>query len=82
MIQGTASSRFDIAVGAITVTVDREKILDFTQYYYSTGTGIAVPIVSVMNWATLRRAMTSFNFIQAVAVLIGLTLVAGILVWL
>lgn len=82
LIQGTASSRFDVAVGAITVTVDREKILDFTQSYYSTGTGIAVPIVSVMNWATLRRAMTSFNFIQAVAVLIGLTLVAGILVWL
>ncbi|MFX5756288.1 transporter substrate-binding domain-containing protein, partial [Acinetobacter baumannii] len=36
LIQGTASSRFDVAVGAITVTVDREKILDFTQSYYST----------------------------------------------
>lgn len=82
LIEQTAAGKFDVAVGAITVTVDREKILDFTQTYYATGTGIAVPVVSVMNWGTLRRALTSFNFLQAVVVLIGLTLGAGILVWL
>lgn len=82
LMQETAAGRLDVAIGAITVTVDREKILDFTQSYYSTGTGIAVPVVSVMNWGTLRRALTSFNFLQAIFVLIGLTLGAGILVWL
>lgn len=82
LIAQTAAGKFDVAVGAITVTVDREQILDFTQAYYTTGTGIAVPVVSVMNWGTLRRAMTSFNFLQAVVALIGLTLGAGILVWL
>lgn len=82
LIDKTAAGTLDVAVGAITVTVDREKILDFTQSYYSTGTGIAVPIVSVMNWGTLRRAMTSFNFLQAIVALIGLTFGAGILVWL
>lgn len=82
LIEDTAAGKFDVAVGAITVTVDREKILDFTQAYYTTGTGIAVPIVSVMNWGTLRRALTSFNFLQAIVALIGLTLGAGILVWL
>jgi hypothetical protein len=81
LIAQTAAEKFDVAVGAITVTVDREQILDFTQAYYTTGTGIAVPVVS-MNWGTLRRAMTSFNFLQAVVALIGLTLGAGILVWL
>ncbi len=35
-----------------------------------------------MNWGTLRRALTSFNFLQAIAALIGLTFGAGILVWL
>lgn len=82
LIRETAAGNLDIAIGAITVTVDREKVLDFTQTYYSTGTGIAVPVVSVMNWGTLRRAMTSFNFLQAIVALIGLTLGAGILVWL
>lgn len=82
LIAQTAAGKFDVAVGAITVTVDREQILDFTQAYYTTGTGIAVPVVTVMNWGTLRRAMTSFNFLQAVVALIGLTLGAGILVWL
>ena len=82
LIQDTADGHIDVAVGAITVTVDREKILDFTQAYYSTGTGIAVPIVSVMNWSTLRRALTSFNFLQAIAALIALTFAAGIIVWL
>jgi len=82
LIEQTATGKFDVAVGAITTTVDREKILDFTQAYYSTGTGIAVPVVGVMNWGTLRRALTSFNFLQAIVALIGLTLGAGILVWL
>ncbi|EKS42820.1 transporter substrate-binding domain-containing protein [Afipia clevelandensis] len=82
LIEQTAAGKFDVAVGAITMTVDREKILDFTQPYYATGTGIAVPVVSVMNWGTLRRALTSFNFLQAIVALIGLTLGAGILVWL
>jgi ABC-type amino acid transport substrate-binding protein len=82
LIQETAAGHLDVAVGAITVTVDREKVLDFTQSYYSTGTGIAVPVVSAMNWSTLRRALTSFNFLQAILVLIGLTFGAGILVWL
>lgn len=82
LMEETAAGRLDVAIGAITVTVDREKVLDFTQSYYSTGTGIAVPVVSAMNWGTLRRALTSFNFLQAILVLIGLTLGAGVLVWL
>src|SRR5689334_7478326 len=44
LIQETAAGNLDVAVGAITVTVVREKVLDFTQSYYSTGTGIAVPV--------------------------------------
>ena len=82
LIHQTAGGVFDVGIGAVTITGEREQILDFTQSYYSTGTGVAVPIVSAMNWATLRRALTSFNFLQAIAALIGLTLSAGILVWL
>jgi ABC-type amino acid transport substrate-binding protein len=82
LIRETAAGRFNVGVGAITVNVERERVLDFTQSYYSTGTGIAVPLLSAMNWATVRRAMTSFNFVQSILALIGLTLVAGVLVWL
>jgi ABC-type amino acid transport substrate-binding protein len=82
MIQKTAAGKFDVGIGAITINVEREQVLDFTQSYYSTGTGIAVPLLSAMNWATVRRAMTSFNFLQSIFALIGLTLMAGILVWL
>jgi ABC-type amino acid transport substrate-binding protein len=82
MIDAASSGQVDVAIGAITITSEREKILDFTQSYYSTGTGVAVPIVSSMNWSTLGRVLMSFNFLQAVLALIGLTLGAGILVWL
>lgn len=43
LIDGVAAGKFDVAVAALTVTAGRERILDFTQPFYATGLGIAVP---------------------------------------
>ncbi|HWK86308.1 MAG TPA: transporter substrate-binding domain-containing protein [Xanthobacteraceae bacterium] len=82
LLQGTESGKFDVGVGAITVTAERERRLDFTQPFYTTGLGIAVPTVSNMSWVPVVRAMTSFGFLQAVLGLLGLALFAGFLMWL
>ena len=82
LLDGVESGKFDIGVGAITVTADRERRLDFTQPFYTTGLGIAVPTVSSMSWAPVARALTSFGFLQAVLGLLGLALFAGVLMWL
>lgn len=81
LIEGIASGKFDVGVGAITVTAEREQQVDFTQSFYATGLGIAVPLVSSMSWVPVVRAMTSFGFLQAVLGLLGLALFAGVLMW-
>lgn len=82
LIKDTASGRFDVAVAALTVTADRERIVDFTQSYYVTGLGIAVPAAWQPSWLPIFRTLTSFGFLQAVLALISLTLATGLFVWL
>ena len=71
-------ARFDIAVAALTVTAGRERIVDFTEPFYVTGLGIAVPIGGEASWLPVIRTMTSFGFAQAIAALIGLAVVVGL----
>jgi polar amino acid transport system substrate-binding protein len=82
LIEGVAAGKFDIAVAALTVTAGRERIVDFTQPFYATGLGIAVPVGGEASWLPIIHTMTSFGFAQAVLALIGFALAAGFLVWL
>jgi len=82
LINGISSGKFDVAVGAVTITAAREQIVDFSQPFYATGLGIAVPTERVASWLPVLRAMTSFGFAQAVLALIGLAVLVGFLVWL
>ncbi len=82
LLDGVAAGKFDVAVAALTVTAARERILDFTQPFYATGLGIAVPIGGEASWLPIIRTMTSFGFAQAIVALIGLALAVGLLVWL
>ena len=82
LIDGVAAEKFDVAVAALTVTAGRVRILDFTQPFYATGLGIAVPAGGEASWLPIIRTMTSFGFAQAIVVLVGLALAVGFLVWL
>ena len=42
LIEKTAAKTYDASIAAITVTANRESVLDFSQPYYVTGLGIAV----------------------------------------
>jgi len=81
LLAGTAEGSFDAAVAALTVTADRDRIVDFTQPFYSTGLGIAVP-VSESRWESVSRALLSFRFFQAVLALVGIAIGVGFVVWL
>jgi len=81
-IAGVASGRFDAATAAITVTAEREKTVDFTQPFYATGLGIAIPASREPSWRPLLNALTSFGFVQAILALIGISLLVGLLIWL
>jgi ABC-type amino acid transport substrate-binding protein len=82
LIDGVAAGKFDVAVAALTVTAARARILDFTQPFYATGLGIAVPVGGEASWAPIIHTLTSFGFAQAIMALVGLALGVGLLVWL
>ncbi|WP_342640776.1 transporter substrate-binding domain-containing protein [Rhodoligotrophos ferricapiens] len=77
LIGAVARGELDVAVGALTITAPREDVLDFSQPYYVTGLGIAVPThQSAPLLLPFVRAMSSFRFGQAA---LGLLALAGVL---
>lgn len=82
LIEETAAGKFDVAIGALTITGARFRRLDFTSSYYSTGLGIAVPASGSLSWIPVIRAFTTFGFLQGVVALLGLALLAGFSIWL
>jgi polar amino acid transport system substrate-binding protein len=81
LVDGTAEGAFDAAIAAMTVTAKRERVVDFTQPFYSTGLGVAVP-VNQSRWKSILGVLTSFGFFQAILALIGLSMCVGFVVWL
>ena len=82
LIGGTRDGTFDAAVAAVTVTAARQRILDFTQPFYTTGLGIAVSTREENRWLPIFRTFLSFGFLQAIVALVGIAMGVGILVWL
>lgn len=82
MTDGPASGRLDGAIAAITPTPERERVVDFTDSYFLTGLAAAVPEVRPLTFRDVLGALASREFSATLQVLLGLTLVAGTLVWL
>src|SRR5262249_58208548 len=81
LVAGTADGSFDAAIAALTVTAARDRIVDFTQPFYSTGLGIAVS-TGESRWRSVSRALLSFGFFQAVLALVGIAILVGFVIWL
>lgn len=73
--------QIDVAVGALTMTADREHLIDFSHTFYSTGLGIAAQKKQNSIVAILQQLM-SWQFLRAVGVLLSVLLAVGLLIWL
>jgi polar amino acid transport system substrate-binding protein len=81
MIEGVADGRFDASISAITITHERERLVDFSHPFYTTGYGIVVPRAATGWWSMLNR-MLSMAFLKAVGCLILLLTFVGLCFWL
>ncbi|WP_342640884.1 transporter substrate-binding domain-containing protein [Rhodoligotrophos ferricapiens] len=81
LLKGTADGSLDAAVGALTITADREKHLDFSQPFYETGLSIAVP-KGHFSWTHIIQGIVSGNLIMGVLGLIGAMVMVGTVLWL
>jgi ABC-type amino acid transport substrate-binding protein len=82
LITGVAERSYDLGLGAISVTADRERQIDFTLPFYNAGLGIAVPAAEEASWWTLTKRFVSFEFLTVLLALSGILLLAGWFVWL
>jgi len=82
LLEAVENGDIDIAVGALTMTADREARFDFSHPFYQTGLSIAVPPVPEQSLLSSLKAFISWQFLSAVLALGALLLVVGFLLWL
>ncbi len=80
-VEGLAAGNIEVAVGALSMSPEREAVIDFSHPFYSTGLAIATP-VRQGGWVGMLRQLLSPAFLKAVGVLVLLLLAAGALLWL
>lgn len=82
MLAAVTDGSANAAIAAITVTSDREKAVDFTQPYFKSGLGVAVPANKEIEWFSILRGIFRPRFFEAVGVLIGIAALVGAVIWL
>ncbi|MDY7094334.1 MAG: transporter substrate-binding domain-containing protein [Acidobacteriota bacterium] len=81
MVEELENGSLAVAVAALTITEDREAAFDFSHPFYTSGLGIAIADGG-SRWLSFLRGVFSIRFIQVVAVLSLILLLAGTLLWL
>lgn len=82
LLEAVERGDIDVAVGALTMTADREARFDFSHPFYQTGLSIAVPSVPEQSLLGSLKAFISWQFLSAVLALGALLLGVGFLLWL
>jgi polar amino acid transport system substrate-binding protein len=76
------AGRVDVAIGALSMTAEREAQFDFTHPYYQTGLAIAVPrAAAASDWSVVRH-LFSWRIANAVFGLAALLFAVGAALWL
>ncbi|WP_313089037.1 transporter substrate-binding domain-containing protein [Pseudomonas sp.] len=82
LLPGLQQHQLDVVVGALTMTAEREALVDFTHPFYRTGLAIGVPQTPDNGgWGALG-ALFSWQFASLVLGLGALLLLVGALLWL
>jgi len=82
MLEATASGEVDAAAAALTVTAERERKLDFTHPFLTSGLGVAVSQRTEVTWLSAMKRVASGAFLKSAGALLGVLTLVGVLVWL
>lgn len=80
MLDGVADGSYFASISAITITSEREEVVDFSHPFYVTGLGIAVRYKPAGIWQAFT-AIFSPQFLWVILLLLLLLLFWGVLVW-
>ncbi|MGP7734223.1 transporter substrate-binding domain-containing protein [Oceanimonas smirnovii] len=82
LLDAVEAGDVDVAVGALTMTADRDARFDFSHPFYQTGLSIAVPPVPEQSLLASLKALLSWQFLSVVLGLAALLLAVGFVLWL
>lgn len=82
LLPAVESGDIDVAVGALTMTADRETRFDFSHPFFQTGLSIAIPPVPQPSLFSTFKALVSWKFLSVIIGLAGLLLAVGFALWL
>jgi ABC-type amino acid transport substrate-binding protein len=82
LITQVESGKIDVAVGALTMTAEREARFDFSHPFFQTGLSIAVPPAPEQGLLASFGALLSWQFVSVVMALGALLLAVGFVLWL
>ncbi|HYQ60155.1 MAG TPA: transporter substrate-binding domain-containing protein [Desulfatiglandales bacterium] len=81
LIDGVTDGSLDVAIAALTLTSEREKVMDFTHVFFHTGLGIAVSKKTSTPWRDVFRTFNSPAILKFVVGLFLFLLLFGSLIW-
>ncbi|MGK7295018.1 MAG: transporter substrate-binding domain-containing protein [Candidatus Wenzhouxiangella sp. M2_3B_020] len=81
VLDGVAGGRFDVGLGAYTVTSEREQRLDFSHPFHTSGYGLAVRAEPTSGWLSVAGRFVSLDFLKVALSLGALLLGFGALAW-
>jgi ABC-type amino acid transport substrate-binding protein len=82
LLEQVESGEIDVAVGALTMTAEREAAFDFTHPFYQTGLSIAIPPAPEQGLMASLLSLLSWEFLSVVVSLGALLLGVGFVLWL
>ncbi len=82
LFQGLADGRLDASAGALTVTGERLRQVDFSLPYLVTGLGVAVPRQATLNWIGVATSFLTLRFLSIVLGILGLLMLVTVILWL
>jgi polar amino acid transport system substrate-binding protein len=82
LIDGVAAGRFDVAIGAITITPDRLAQVGFSYPSHRSGVSVAMARRSGLAAILARYGAVASHLGALIALMLGLLCVTGVLVWL
>lgn len=81
LLDGVSEGRYDVGIGALTVTAERERTMDFSQPFHNAGIAIAVNSEKTPGWIAVTQRFFSLAFLQVMLALAAVLLLSGFLVW-
>ena len=81
LLSGIHERIYDVGIGAISITPNREQMVDFTQPVNPSGTGIAVASQSLRSSISTYYKPIVLSLMRLIVLLVIILLISGTLVW-